>query len=565
MAANELGDKIGFGRNRVVIEKYSREGDLLLRGGVLRQIEYIAQAKELRFSCENGQFSIARFAFLRIEHVSAESMCIHCNEFLVRIKGDNAAIELDAIVTITKRHLFVENTGSRRQDSKSSTDQDILGYYGLLGVEPNSSQETIKKAYKKKCLEVHPDVNRSDNAQEQFVQLRKAYEILGNAEERSKYDAQCIVVPNVKSSTGDDTKESDNTFEPIRCSVCNCVSAQPRYVVFWETISFFSSIRSPVQGVMCTKCAGNAAFEATRKSLVFGWWGIWGLILTPMSVIGNMAGGSKPPENNGRILLHQSWYFAQNGRLDLAYFLASDASTYLKATLNKEVASLISISQSIMENCKPFADGKELDPVWDRALPRLGDQWKTVGICAAAWTIGLSALNGHLEVRRQKSIEGAPRYTYQSKERSTPPADTPSISKTVEAEQPPIPPVYLPLSTGYLPGKQVTDSDGYSEITLKNNSDGNYHVRLYRKDGSLWVISREVYLKANEEFAMKDLTPGEYEIRRMNVQTKSASKSEVFTLEEAKNSEGVRYSTLTLTLDVVEGNSKIVPITAKEF
>lgn len=565
MAANKIGDKIGFGRSRVIIEKYSCEGDLLFRGGVLQQIEYIAQANELRFSCENGQFNITRSVFLRIEHISADSMCIHCNDFLVRINGVDAAIEIDAIVRIAKKYFFAENAGYRRQDSKSSAAQDILGFYSVLGVEPNSSQDTIKKAYKKKCLEVHPDVNKSDNAQENFVQLRKAYEILGNAEERSKYDAQCIEVPNVKSSTVNDTTESDNTFEPIRCSICDCVSAQPRYVVFWETISFFSSIRSPVQGVMCTKCAGNAALQATRKSLIFGWWGIWGLIFTPMSVIGNMAGGSKPPENNGRILLHQSWYFAQNGRLDLAYFLANDAHRYLKATLNNEVASLISISQSIMENCKPFADGKELDHVWDRALPRLGDQWKTVVICAAAWTFGLSALNGYLEGRSQKAIEGAPKYTYQMKESSSPPADTPSSPKPVEAEPPPIPRTYLPLITGYLPGKQVADSDGYSEVTLKNNSAGNYHVRLYRKDGSLWVISREVYLKADEEFTMKDLNPGEYEIRRMNVQTKSASKSEAFTLEEAKNSEGVRYSTLTLTLDVVDGNSKIAPITAKEF
>jgi hypothetical protein len=406
------------------------------------------------------------------------------------------------------------------------------------GRPPRSELGNQEKAYKKKCLELHPDVNKSDNAQEKFVQLRKVYEILGNAEARSKYDAQCIEVPNVKSSPVNDSTESGNTFEPIRCSICNCVSAQPGYVVFWETISLFSSIRSPIQGVMCTKCAGNAALQATRKSLIFGWWGIWGLILTPMSLIGNMVGGSKPPENNGKILLHQSWYFAQNGRLDLAYFLANDAHKYLKATFNKEVALLISISQGIMENCKPFADGKELDHVWDRALPRLGDQWKTVGMCAAAWTIGLSALNGYLEGRSQKAIEGAPKYTYELKESASPPADTPSIPKPVEAEPPPIPPTYLPLSTGYLPGKQVADSDGYSEVTLKNNSDGNFHVKLYRKDGSLWVISREVYLKADGQFTMKDLSPGEYEIRRMNVQTKAASKTETFNLEEARNSDG---------------------------
>jgi hypothetical protein len=238
---------------------------------------------------------------------------------------------------------------------------------------------------------------------------------------------------------------------------------------------------------------------------------------------------------------------------------------YLKASSAKEAASLLSICNSIIENCKPLADGKELVHAWDKALPRIGDQWKDVGMCAVAWTIGLSALIGYFEGQGRKAIEEAPKYSYQSEESTSHPTEPPSISVPVEAKPPPIPPTYLPLSTGYLPGKHVADSDGYSEVTLKNNSDGNFHVKLYRKDGSYWVISREVYLKADEEFTIKNLDPGEYEIRRMNVQTKAASKTEPFTLEEDRKSEGVRYSTMTLTLDVVDGNSKIVPITAKDF
>jgi hypothetical protein len=565
VASSEIGDKIGFSRDRVFIEKYSREAELLLRGGILKQVEYQSQTKELRFYCENGLFSIARSAFLHLEPISADNLCIHCNDFLVRINGDNAVIEIDAIVRFVNKHFFAKSADNRKQAPRSWAARDKLGYYSVLGIEYNSTQDTIKKAYRKKCLEVHPDVNRSINAQESFVQLQKAYEILGNAEERSKYDAQCVDVPKVKSTTDNDSTESDSTFEPIRCSICNCVSAQPRYIVFWETISFFSSLRSPVQGVMCTKCAGDAAFQATRKSLIFGWWGIWGLVFTPMSVIGNMSGGNKPAENNGRILLHQSWYFAQHGRLDLAYFLAKDAHKYLTASSAKEVVLLLPICKSIMDTCKPLADGKELDHAWDKALPRIGDQWKAVGMCAAAWTIGLCALNGYSEGESRKAIEEAPKYSYQTQESNSPPTIPPSSPHPVEAKPPPIPPTYLPLSTGYLPGKQVEDSAGYSEVTLKNESDGNFHVKLYRKDGSLWVISREVYLKAGEDFTMKKLDPGDYEIRRMNVQTKAASKTEPFNMEEEKNSEGVRYSTMTLTLDVVDGNSKIVPITAKEF
>ena len=218
-----------------------------------------------------------------------------------------------------------------------------------------------------------------------------------------------------------------------------------------------------------------------------------------------------------------------------------------------------------MDNCKPFADGKDQEHVWDRSLPRIGDQWKAVGMCAAVWAIGLGSLNTYFESQSRKAIEEAPKYSYQPQEASSPPAIPPSTPHPVEAKPPPIPLTYLPLSTGYLPGKHVADSSGYSEVTLENKSDGNFHVRLYRKNGSQWVTNREVYLKANEAFTMKNLDPGEYEIRRMNVQTKAASKTEPFALEEDKTSDGVRYSIMTLALDVADGNSRIVPITAKEF
>lgn len=51
----------------------------------------------------------------------------------------------------------------------------------------------------------------------------------------------------------------------------------------------------------------------------------------------------------------------------------------------------------------------------------------------------------------------------------------------------------------------------------------------------------------------------------MDVQTKNASKSESFSFEEIRNATGVEYSTMTLTFNAYHGNSKIIPISAKEF
>lgn len=62
-------------------------------------------------------------------------------------------------------------------------------YYKILGVDKNTSQEDIKKAYRKLAKKYHPDLNPNDNkAQEKFKGINEAYEVLGDAEKKKKYD-----------------------------------------------------------------------------------------------------------------------------------------------------------------------------------------------------------------------------------------------------------------------------------------------------------------------------------------------------------------------------------------
>ena len=62
-------------------------------------------------------------------------------------------------------------------------------YYKILEVEKNSSQDEIKKAYRKLAKKYHPDLNPNDNkAQEKFKEINEAYEVLGDVEKKKKYD-----------------------------------------------------------------------------------------------------------------------------------------------------------------------------------------------------------------------------------------------------------------------------------------------------------------------------------------------------------------------------------------
>ena len=62
-------------------------------------------------------------------------------------------------------------------------------YYEILGVAKGSSQDEIKKAYRKVAMQYHPDRNPGDkSAEEKFKEAAEAYEILSDADKRAQYD-----------------------------------------------------------------------------------------------------------------------------------------------------------------------------------------------------------------------------------------------------------------------------------------------------------------------------------------------------------------------------------------
>jgi len=82
----------------------------------------------------------------------------------------------------------------------------MMDCYAVLGVGRDASQEEIKAAYRERALECHPDrVEEGEEAEakEEFMRVRKAFELLSDPQRRAAYDAPDTEADATESGGGD--------------------------------------------------------------------------------------------------------------------------------------------------------------------------------------------------------------------------------------------------------------------------------------------------------------------------------------------------------------------------
>lgn len=112
---------------------------------------------------------------------------------------------------------------------------DATTLYGLLGIQRNAKDDEIKSGYRRMVKQWHPDVCTEPKANEMFLKIRDAYDILSNESKRARYDiGLAFTVPSTDTGSG---------YRPmLRCGnvTCDGIWSMDRFnvekIVDWQDI-----------------------------------------------------------------------------------------------------------------------------------------------------------------------------------------------------------------------------------------------------------------------------------------------------------------------------------------
>ena len=446
--------------------------------------------------------------------------------------------------------------------------KDPRGYYAVLGLEPSADAAAIKAAFRSKAMELHPDRNDAPNATERFQLLNEAYGVLSDPAQRAQYDTMSIETgPSASASSA-----AQEPPEPVVCSCCGKVTAQPRYAIFYAVKSFIvQTTRSAIQGIFCSACAEKKAFRASAITWILGWWGFpWGPIYSIHALFTNMLGGKQPPDINARLAAHQAWVFAVLGKTDMARAVALDALALAKkikpdkayARMKKalgydvadEGAEIRAQIEKLLELLGSAGGGNRLKDAW--SLFRRPFYVQGAVACALFGWLGYA-----IETAPPSQRPRGPKPYVASPQPDVPPKPAYVHPASAPNGQP------WPTAAAYVNGFPRIHANGLSKVTVDNSrNDSDVFVKLVSLDGPNAFPVRAFFIPGRASFTLDKVTAGSYDIRYKDLSSGGLSRSEQFSLDETSTDEGIQFSNMTMTLyKVRNGNMQTYGLAEDEF
>lgn len=87
--------------------------------------------------------------------------------------------------------------------------------YSVLSIQRTATDDEIKTAYRRMVKQWHPDVCKEPNAQEMFIRIKEAYELLSNPNRRARYDAGLALEASLRDAA--DLPNKTGYRAPLRC------------------------------------------------------------------------------------------------------------------------------------------------------------------------------------------------------------------------------------------------------------------------------------------------------------------------------------------------------------
>ena len=95
------------------------------------------------------------------------------------------------IQNLIPRRLFVTCFASYKSyDGLPRYHNSETNFYTVLEIEKDASTSKIKEAFFEKSKKLHPDVNKTEEAIQNYKDVREAYDILGDKKKRKEYDSE---------------------------------------------------------------------------------------------------------------------------------------------------------------------------------------------------------------------------------------------------------------------------------------------------------------------------------------------------------------------------------------